>query len=106
MLVLLLATLRAQAEPSVGEVPKISAIAALRARSVRLQLGTQLGFPQIFGLFALGTFSYRERPRLDVDVMWEPSKMSQNGRMISVTCRRHLRKGPPVDRDLVLCFYP
>jgi hypothetical protein len=41
-------------------------------------VGTQLGFPQIVGLTAMGSFYWKERPRFDVDFLWEPSSYLQS----------------------------
>jgi hypothetical protein len=74
MRALLLALLVAVAAPARAQ----SVIATPRPRTVRLAVGSQLGFPHLFGLSALATFHWRERPRFDVDFLWEPSAFLQS----------------------------
>jgi hypothetical protein len=48
------------------------------ALSVRMHVGGQVGFPHFVGVEALGSLRVGDQPRLDVDLLWEPSNYLQS----------------------------
>jgi hypothetical protein len=66
-------TVRAE-QPTAEAPPPLAA----QAPAYRVHAGVQVGFPFVLGVYARGTLFAGERPRFDVDLLWEPSPSLQS----------------------------